>query len=97
MTGHVFHPGHHELHGITVVLETKDGFAYIGRFDREDDDGVLLHDVAVHRDQGPGHAEFVERTRKFGVRTEREQARIPRSEVLGVSRLTAWAEGSQPT
>ena len=68
MAGHVFHPGHHQLHGVTVVLETKGSHTYIGRFDTEDEAGAHLLDVAVH-DPHAGQLskeEFVRRTLKFG-------------------------------
>ena len=34
MTGFVLHPGHHELHGITVVVETVGPLTYVARFDK---------------------------------------------------------------
>ena len=37
LSGHVFHPGHHELHGITVVVET-DGDADLRRPVRHEDE-----------------------------------------------------------
>ena len=46
--GHIFHPGHAELHGITVVVETHGARTYVGRYDREDELGVHMLDVGVH-------------------------------------------------
>ena len=54
VSGHVFHPGHSELHGITVVLETTGDVIYVGRYHEETDRGVLLHDVAEHRSRTVG-------------------------------------------
>ena len=93
MSGHVFHPGHSELHGITVVVETKDQSLYVGRFHEETDRGVVLHDVAVHR---PGQAEsprgeFMRRTLKFGVRAEHRHLVIPAAEVGRLSKLVDWS------
>jgi hypothetical protein len=48
MPGHVFHPGHSELHGVTVVVETNGALTYVGRYDSEDDHGVHMLDVGVH-------------------------------------------------
>jgi len=71
VTGHVFHPGHDELHGITVVLEGASGRIYVGRWHEQTTKGIVLHDVATHE---PGaaisQAEFLARTLKFGVRPE---------------------------
>ena len=89
MSGHVFHPGHHELHGITVLLETTGGRSYIGRLDTEDESGVHLLDVAVHQTQDGGlsQEEFVRRTVKFGVRVERKHAVVPSAEVASIKPL----------
>ena len=89
MTGFVFHPGHQELHGVTVVVDGTDGRTYVGRFDREDERGLLLRDVAVW-DPATSHqpvAEFLARTLKFGVRAEARQLILPVAEVRGLRRL----------
>jgi hypothetical protein len=69
----VFHPGHHALHGITVV----------GRFDTQDDGGVHLLDVAVHDRSDPASSreEFLRRTLKFGVPVARKHVVVPSSDV----------------
>ena len=73
MTGHVFHPGHQELHGITVVLTTTDARLFVGRFDRQDEAGVHLIGVSVFDPEGAGGTskEFLARTVKYGVRVDR--------------------------
>ncbi|HEY3934472.1 MAG TPA: hypothetical protein VGL65_07605 [Gemmatimonadales bacterium] len=48
MSGHVFHPGHDELHGVTVVVSTHDGRTYLGRWHERGTRGVVMHDVAIH-------------------------------------------------
>ena len=55
MAGHVFHPGHSELHGITVVVETHGPRTYVGRYDSEDERGVHMLDVGIHEEpvEGP--------------------------------------------
>ena len=89
MSGHVFHPGHHELHGVTVVLETRGPRTYVGRFDSEDDRGVHLHDVGVHDAsvEGPSKEEYLRRCDKFGIRTEHRDLVVPSAEVARMERL----------
>jgi hypothetical protein len=91
VSGHVFHPGHHELHGITVVLETTGPRTYVGRFDTQDLRGVHLLDVGVH-DASAGSLskkDFLTRTLKFGVRAEQKYVLVPSEEV---ARITPLAE-----
>ena len=92
MSGHVFHPGHSELHGITVVLETTGDVIYVGRYHEETDRGVLLHDVAEHRIENGGlsREEFMARTLKFGVRPQHRHLIVPREEVGRISKLAEW-------
>jgi hypothetical protein len=92
MSGHVFHPGHSDLHGITVVLEAAGGTLFIGRYHEETPAGVLLHDVAEHR-ASPGslsREEFVSRALRFGVRAQHQHLLVPLTDVQRVSRLTEW-------
>lgn len=73
MTGHVFHPGHDELHGITVVLVAESGRTYVGRWHEQVEKGVVLHDVATHDPAGGvSREDFLARTLKFGVRPEQK-------------------------
>jgi hypothetical protein len=92
VTGAVFHPGHSELHGVTVVVETGDRL-YIGRYHEETPAGVLLHDVAEHRidPAGPGANAFIARTLKFGVRADHRHVVVPVSEVRRMVKLVEWA------
>jgi hypothetical protein len=83
-----FHPGHHELHGVTVVLEARDARTYVGRFDSQDERGVHLLDVGVHHDGGEqSKEEYLTRTLKFGVRAEHKHLLVPAGEVVGIRRL----------
>ncbi len=95
MTGHVFHPGHHELHGITVVVETRGPRTYVGRFDSADERGVHLLDAGVHEaSSGVSREEFVRRSAKFGIRANQRRALVPGAEVLRITPLgevtTEW-------
>jgi hypothetical protein len=89
MAGHVFHPGHQELHGITVVLETHGSRTYVGRFDSEDERGVHLHDVGVHDATSAvgSKDEFLRRCDRFGIRAEHRDLLVSTSEVASMRRL----------
>jgi hypothetical protein len=89
MTGHVFHPGHHELHGITVVIETHGPRTYIGRFDSEDQHGLHLLDAGVHEATvgAASREDYVRRSAKFGVRAEHKHLVVPAQEVARITRL----------
>ena len=89
MSGHVFHPGHHALHGVTVLLETTGTRSYIGRLDTQDESGVHLLDVAVHdaKSSDVSKEEFIRRTAKFGVRVERKHTVIPSPDVTSIRPL----------
>lgn len=90
MSGFVLHPGHHELHGITVVVETTGPLTYVARFDTADERGIHLLNVATHDKGAPGPAlsEFLARTRKFGVKAERKYLLLPSEQVSRITRLS---------
>ena len=90
MSGHVFHPGHDDLHGITVVLEGASGKTYVGRWHEQVEKGVVLHDVATH-DPADGHTreDFLARTLKFGVRPEQKTV-IVAEELISVRKLAEF-------
>ena len=75
---------------MTVVVETSGPLTYVGRFDTEDHAGVHLLDVGVH-DAGTGGSreEYVRRSARFGVRTDRKHLVVPRADV---SRITPLGE-----
>ena len=89
MTGHVFHPGHDDLHGITVVLETVQAHLYVGRFDRQDESGVHMIGVSIFdpAQATQSSAEFLARTAKFGVRVDRPHLVVPTSQVSQITPL----------
>jgi hypothetical protein len=89
MSGFVLHPGHHELHGVTVVLETTGPVTYVGRFDTQDDRGVHLLNVAVHDRTTAAQPleEFLARVHKYGVRGERKHLVVPDADVGRIRRL----------
>jgi hypothetical protein len=90
----VFHPGHHELHGVTVVVETGGTMTFVGRFDSEDEAGVHLLDVGMHDASqsgggggGASKDDYVRRSARFGIRVERKHLVVPRREVARIRRL----------
>lgn len=93
MTGHVFHPGHEELHGVTVVVEGSSGRTWVGRYHERTERGVLLRDVAVH---DPATAavprpDWIARLMRFGVKAEHRQVMVPDSDAGRITRLIEWA------
>ena len=89
MTGHIFHPGHAELHGITVVVETHGARTYVGRYDSQDERGVHLLDVGVHDQSADlSKADYLRKTAKFGVRSEIKHLVLPNDEVANIIRLS---------
>ncbi len=73
---------------MTVVVETAGALTYVGRFDTEDQSGVHLLDVGVHDSTSGGtREEFVRRSARFGVRTDRKHLIVPRGEVSRITRL----------
>jgi hypothetical protein len=88
MPGHIFHPGHAELHGITVVVETHGPRTYVGRYDSEDERGVHLLDVGIHDEQTAAPKdEYVRQSAKFGVRSEHRHVVVPIDQVARITPL----------
>jgi hypothetical protein len=89
LTGHVFHPGHHELHGITVVIETHGPRTYVGRFDSEDEQGLHLLDAGIHEAETDALSrdDYVRRSARFGVRAEHKRLIVPAREIARITRL----------
>lgn len=89
MSGMVFHPGHEELHGVTVVVDGSSGRSWVGRYHERTARGILLHDVAIHDPataQVPRDA-WLDRLRKFGVKVDSRHVVIPESEAVEIRRL----------
>jgi hypothetical protein len=89
MSGHIFHPGHAELHGITVVVETNGSRTYVGRYDSQDEQGVHMLDVGIHDETAAelSKDEYIRRSAKFGIRSELKHLIVPSAEVARVTRL----------
>lgn len=83
------HEGHHELHGITVAVETVAGELWVGRCHDLDAAGVTLRDADVHRD-GEGaapRAAWLARAVAVGVFPRHARISIPAGELVAVRRL----------
>lgn len=92
MSGHIFHPGHEELHGVTVVIEGSSGKTWVGRYHETNDRGVVMHDVAIH---DPATAKlsrdaWIERLRKFGIKIDEPFVLLPPREAGQVTRISEW-------
>jgi len=91
VSGHVFHPGHEELHGITVVVTGRSGRTYVGRYHERTPTGTLLHDVGVHDPAtGQSRADYLARTLKFGVRAEQKHVVLPDEEIDEIRKLAEF-------
>ena len=89
MTGMVFHPGHEELHGVTVVVLGSSGRSWVGRYHERTERGIVLHDVAFH-DPATAPVDrdlWLARLRKFGIKVELKHVVIPDSESARVEPL----------
>jgi hypothetical protein len=84
-----FHQGKSALHGITVVVDTTGPEIFVGRCDDEDDRGILLNDVDVHREgeNGRSKEEYVRRAARLGVWKRYDRLLIPRDRIASVRRL----------
>lgn len=84
-----FHQNKHELHGITVVVDTEGPELYVGRCDDILDDRVILNDVDVHREgeDETSREEYLERAAEWGVFKQHDRLVIDRSKVASIRRL----------
>lgn len=87
LSGRPLHTDRHELHGITVVLDTQDAGTYVGRFDSQDELGVHLLDVGVFDPSQGTRDDYLRRSVKFGIRVDRPRLTIAPSEVARIAPL----------
>jgi hypothetical protein len=89
MAGHVFHPGHDEWHGQTVVVSTQSARTVVGRWDAIVGGQVQMRDVAVH-EEGPEvepAAAWIERLKTYGIPVQYATYALSEEDVTGVVRL----------
>jgi hypothetical protein len=86
MSGAVFHPGHDDYHGITVVLYTSGPRTFIGRWDQVMDGMIRIVGATMHDGKDPAKPMdvWVQETKKYGVPPDFPQLMIPKSEVTKV-------------
>ncbi len=91
MSGFVFHPGHEELHGVTVVVEGASGRTWVGRYHERTPAGVVLHDVAVHdpATAALSRSAWIERQMEFGVEADHRHLVVP--DASRITRLIEWS------
>ncbi len=84
-----FHQDTHELHGITVVVETTGPELWIGRCHSWDGRSLVLHDADVHREaeNDKPRAEWLERAGRLGVWPRHRRVALPADAVASVRRL----------
>jgi hypothetical protein len=82
----VLHPGHDELHGITVLVEGASGRTYVGRWHERQERGVVMRDTAI-LEPGNDRDAWLAQLRKFGVPPEHRMLVIPADEFLSVARF----------
>ncbi len=84
-----FHTGKHELHGITVVVETEGEETFVGRCDDMDDEKVILLDVDVHRagESEVSKEDYLRQAAQWGVFAKHRHLVVDRSKVTAVNRL----------
>ena len=87
LSGRPLHTDRHELHGITVVLDTRDAGTYVGRFDSQDERGVHLLDVGVFDPSQGSRDDYLRRSVRFGIRVDRPELIIGPSEVARITPL----------
>ena len=87
-----FHHDKHELHGITVIVETTGPELFVGRCDDIVAQGVILRDADVHREgdpasSGKSRAEFLDHARRFGAWPNLKRILGPAESVREIRRL----------
>jgi len=82
VSGHVFHPGHDELHGVTVVINGASGRTYLGRWHERGARGITMKDVAIHdpATSPVDVAAWLAKQAKFGVAATEKMIIIPNDE-----------------
>lgn len=86
MSGFVFHPGHDEWHGQTVVIYTKGSRTIAGRWDAVQAGELLMRDAAVHEDLATRES-WVAEVKQYGIPVAHPTLVLPHAEVERVVRL----------
>ncbi len=92
MTGHVFHPGHEPLHGVTVVVEGKSGRTWVGRYHERTERGLSMKDVAVHdpATAAVSREDWIAKLTRFGISVDEPFVVLPTKEAGPITPLADW-------
>jgi hypothetical protein len=84
-----WHPQRHELHGITVVVDTHGDEVFVGRCDDIVEDRVILLDADMHKDGDDGRSktDYVERAAQYGIWKKFDRLEVPQDKVASIRRL----------
>lgn len=84
-----FHQNKHELHGITVVVDTAGPEIYVGRCDDIVGGKIVLLDGDLHRDGEGGRSkeEFLRRVALYGVWKKFDHVLLDTAQVTSIRRL----------
>ena len=90
-----FHSCKGELHGMTVVVDTKGAQVYIGRCWEMNEEQIVLVDVDEHEDGQDGRSkqDYIRRAAKVGVWKKHDRVVLPRRQVDSVTPLGAMRTG----
>jgi hypothetical protein len=82
------------LHGLTVVIDTPGPLLYIGRYDSEDPERIILRDAEV-RPVGPEESKesILARSARYGVFKTDDRIEVPRRNVAWVRLLSEIKTG----
>lgn len=88
-----FHDNLGELHGITVVVDTKGPALFVGRCHEWTEKGILLHDADRHTEgeKGMGKQEFLAKAAQWGHWPRHASLFIAGEEIASVKRLGEFA------
>jgi hypothetical protein len=85
---------HEAPHGINLVVETRGGTVYIGRFDSTNGFTALLHDCDVHPVKAGEDGEaYIRETAKYGVDVNHKDVEV---EVMDITRVRTLGEIPKP-
>jgi hypothetical protein len=87
--GAVFHPGHDELHGQTVVIYTSGPRTFVGRWDQDLGEMVRMVGAAIHEADASEQERdaWVAHNKTYGIAVQHEFVMVPKGEISRVVKL----------